>query len=63
MDRAEFQFKGITFVVKRSLAGNLIYKDKAHLGGPWSKVNESLSNKSLDRTFRNGLRLASAAIV
>ena len=63
MDRAEFEFKNIKFVVKRSEAGNLIYRDRAHTFGPWSNVAKSLSNKSLDRTFRYKLKLASAAIV
>lgn len=49
----EFIFRGVTFVVKRLPDGRLVYKDKAHLGGPWSDYLLTISNKSFSRVFKN----------
>jgi len=55
----EFTFKGIVFVVKL-VSGNAVYRDKRHLGGPWSNVQLTLDNSSVDSTFKNRLRNAAA---
>lgn len=53
----EFQWKAVVFQV-RLHGGATQYKDKAHLGGPWSSVVDTLKNPSYDGTFRK--RLAEA---
>lgn len=48
-----FVYKGITFAV-RVICGlaQCQYRDVAHLGGPWSDVNETLQLKYFDGKFR-----------
>ena len=59
-----FEFRGTTFVVRRPLeSGVTMYKDAAHLGGPWSVATVSLGNSSLHPEFRKSLRAASVKLV
>lgn len=61
MESTTFKFKGIEFTVKisnRLCPGRPIYRDSAHLGGPWSLVETSIQNKSLDIRFRRALESA-----
>ncbi len=53
----EFQWKGITWVVEQR-STRYVYRDKAHLGGPWSDVAKTLGNISVDATFRRLLKKA-----
>jgi hypothetical protein len=53
-----FTFKNITFVVKRNDKGSVVYKDKAHLGGPWSNAFDTMDNQAIDSKFKRRLRKA-----
>ena len=50
----EFVWKNITFLV-RSRNGVWEYKDKEHLGGPWSEASKTLANKTYAASFRRKL--------
>ena len=56
--RTTFEFKGRTYVV-RIRDGAAVYREEAHLGGPWSEASRSISNTSLHSTFR---RLLAATV-
>lgn len=62
MAATEFEWKGITWVVKLH-GGAVLYRDKAHLGGPWSNVAETMPNASVDRVFRNRLHKAEREVL
>lgn len=47
----------INFIVIANGA-NYLYKDAAHLGGPWSNAAKAIGNKSLHATFRTKLQAA-----
>jgi hypothetical protein len=53
----EFTWRGITFVVRLS-DGQAVYRDRAHLGGPWSNAAKSIVSTSLDGSFRRALQAA-----
>ena len=61
-EKVTFQYKNITFVLKIR-DNTLVYRDEAHLGGPWSDVTKSLNNKSLDSRFRKALYDASIKFI
>jgi hypothetical protein len=58
----EFTFKGTPFVVKH-IGTEVKYKDKNHLGGPWSSVILTLQNSSVDSKFKALLRASYASII
>lgn len=58
----EFVFKGVTFQVKLDAVNYPVYRDKAHLGGPWSDAIRAAANKSLDLKFRRSLQSAIAKL-
>lgn len=58
-----FKFKGVTFVVKLNQQNIPVYRDQAHLGGPWSDVVSSTRNPSLDSKFRKLLSNASVELI
>jgi hypothetical protein len=58
----EFTWKKITFLVKMS-SGATVYRDKAHLGGPWSQVVDTLKNSSFDLSFRRALAKAEKEVL
>ena len=59
-----FVEQGVTWIVKMSKhTGEPIYKDAAHLGGPWSDLHRTCSNSSVRRAFRNRLWDASQELV
>lgn len=53
-----FRFKDFLIVVKRSPKknGRIVYKDAAHVGGPWSDAMRDMNNTSLNKTFRQRLK-------
>ncbi len=53
-----FRFKGVVFKVKQNTSGKFVYRDYAHLGGPWSDAAAAIANTSLDITFRKELKRA-----
>ena len=53
--KVEFRWGGIKWAVKL-LNGQAVYKDAAHLGGPWSYAKKTLVNKSVDLKFRKELK-------
>lgn len=55
---ASFVFRSYHFTVKRRLDGTLVYRDTAHLGGPWSNAANAVNNSSYHHLFRRGLRQA-----
>jgi len=56
--KVEFTWRGITFVVRKDANGTTVYRDKAHLGGPWSNVAKTVGNTSLEASFRKALQAA-----
>jgi hypothetical protein len=51
-----FQFGNVTYVVVfSSRTSRFLYKDEAHLGGPYSCVLKTLHNKSIKLAFRRQL--------
>lgn len=67
----EFVFRGVTFVLRRHWTGEpgfkrgtgkwmWQYRDKAHLGGPWSCAENAIANRSLALGFRRALENAIA---
>ena len=59
----QFEFRGITFTVKRlDENGAIVYRDSAHMGGPWSNAAKSAVCTSLHATFRRRLRVAMGRI-
>ena len=69
-----FEWRGTTFTVKRSTGlsyrtvhhqpqdGLIIYRDVAHVGGPWSDAHKSAVCTSLHPMFRRRLRTAMGQI-
>ena len=55
MKTNEFVWKNITWIVRLN---DESYRDKAHIGGPWSSVSQTLGNKSIDVSFRRALKKA-----
>ena len=53
---AEFTFKRWTYVLKVGRIGNLVFRDKEHLGGPWSDANSYLKDKGIHLGFRRALQ-------
>lgn len=55
-DSIRFQFGNVTYVVIfSSRTSRFLYKDEAHLGGPYSCVLKTLSSKSIKLAFRRQL--------
>jgi len=53
-----FQFKQFTFGVKRWSDGSVVFRDIAHLGGPWTDAKKLLANTGYDICFRRSLAKA-----
>jgi hypothetical protein len=58
----EFTWKNIIFQVKRFNSGGYFYRDKAHLGGPWTNLENTLNNSSIHGQFKRKLREARTVI-
>ena len=58
----EFTWEGVTFTVRLRSDGMAVYRDKAHLGGPWSVAGATLCNSSIDAGFRRALTRAVESI-
>lgn len=58
MTRTSFHHNGIMYDVKRTTDGRIVYRDAAHLGGPWSDATRTVSNTSFHLKFRRALRAA-----
>jgi hypothetical protein len=58
-NRASFVYKKkYVYVVKRNMEGQLVYRDQAHYGGPWSLVKDSIAAKAnYDPVFIKLLKL------
>ena len=54
----EFIEKGIVWQVRLMSNGQCAYRDKAHLGGPWTYVAVTLGNTSIRVAFRRALAKA-----
>lgn len=54
-------FKGVRFVVQE-VNGEMVYRDEAHLGGPWSSAIGSINNSSINLKFRKLLAKAVARL-
>lgn len=57
-----FTWKGITFVVRVRQDGFTEYRDALHLGGPWTNVNSTLTNPSIDSRFCKALAKANTEL-
>lgn len=55
MKTTEFEWKGITWIVRLDDGS---YRDKAHIGGPWSSITETMQNKSIHTGFKRAMRKA-----
>lgn len=54
MKTVEFTFDKVIYTV-RIETGQISYRDKAHLGGPWSDASKTAANKSIKLGFRRKL--------
>lgn len=55
--RTYFVWAGIKFDVRRSpSSGRWVYRDAAHLGGPWTDACAVLANTSIKASFRRALK-------
>ena len=58
-----FVWHNVTFTVARPHnRDHLVYRDTAHVGGPWSRVDTTLANTSIHVGFRRALRKAVASL-
>ena len=56
----EFAFEGVVWQVRFAgdFSSNVVFRDKAHLGGPWSSVKSYVDDKSIKAGFRRRLKAA-----
>lgn len=55
----QFDYNGNDYIVKYSVSrAEFVYRDKAHLGGPFSSVEITSRNSSIDIRFRRKLTAA-----
>ncbi len=53
-----FTERGVTYQVRKRKDGQVVYRDEAHLGGPWSLARLSIANTTLRLSFRLELQKA-----
>jgi hypothetical protein len=58
MTNTEFVHEGITWIVRKNGNDPAEYKDKAHVGGPWSNATNTILNHSIKLSFRKALKRA-----
>jgi hypothetical protein len=56
--RATFNWRGFAWEVTTTKSGDFVYRDAAHIGGPWSLCSSTIANKSVNSTFRRLLKKA-----
>ena len=59
--RIEFQWRGITWELQCTPRG-FAYRDKAHLGGPWTSIYPTIDNPAIHAGFRRALHRAVQAL-
>jgi len=54
----EFTWEGVTFTVRLRSDGIAVFRDKAHLGGPWSVAASIICCTGAAASFKRALRKA-----